>query len=125
MSVQLDHTIVHSRNQRESAEFLADVLGLDPPGHSAHFDTVQLQNGVTLDFMDSDSDFDGQHYAFLVDEHEFEAIVRRVRQRSIPFWADPFHRVPNRIYVDEGGRGFYFTDPGGHNLEVITKPQPT
>lgn len=29
MSVELNHTIVHSRDNRESAEFLARLLGLE------------------------------------------------------------------------------------------------
>ncbi len=44
MSIELNHTIVHARNKRESANFLSEIMGLphfggrgvyfeDPSGH--------------------------------------------------------------------------------------------
>jgi catechol 2,3-dioxygenase-like lactoylglutathione lyase family enzyme len=122
MSVRLNHTIVHARDQRESAAFLAEILGVKPPVRFAHFDTVELANEVTLDFMDAGEGFDVQHFAFLVEEAEFDAIFGRIRERSIPYWADPFRRVPNEINTNDGGRGVYFNDPSGHVLEIITRP---
>ncbi len=122
MSIGLNHTIVHSRDQRRSAVFLSELLGLEPPRRYAHFDVVQLDNGVTLDFMDSDSEIEVQHYAFLVDENEFDAIFERIQERSIPFWADPQHQLANEINTNDGGRGLYFDDPSGHRLEIITRP---
>jgi catechol 2,3-dioxygenase-like lactoylglutathione lyase family enzyme len=63
-----------------------------------------------------------QHYAFLVDENEFDQIFGRIRDRGLPYWADPFRRDPGRINDWDGGRGVYFDDPDGHLLEVITRP---
>jgi len=121
MRVELDHTIVHSRDQRQSAVFLAEILGLGQPKKFGHFDTVQLGNGVTLDFMDAGPNLMAQHYAFLVDENSFDEILSRIRERGIEYWADPLHKVRNTINTDHGGRGLYFNDPSGHNLEVLTK----
>lgn len=122
MSVRLNHTIVHAKDQQESAIFFSEILGLDPPVPISHFLSVELDNGVTLDFMESAPGFDTQHYAFLVDEAEFDAIFGRILLRSIPYWADPLHRIPKEINTEDGGRGVYFEDPSGHNLEMITKP---
>ncbi len=122
MSVQLNHTVVHARDQARSAEFLAEILGIGPPTRFSHFHAVALDNGVTLDFMSSDSEFDVQHYAFLVGESEFDEIFGRIRERSLPYWADPYHRIPNQINTNDGGRGVYFEDPSGHILEIITRP---
>ena len=55
-----------------------------------------------------------------VSEEEFDAIFARVTDRGITYWADPGHQEEKRI--NNHGRGFYFEDPSGHNLEVLTRP---
>ncbi|GAB3976867.1 hypothetical protein GCM10029978_064960 [Actinoallomurus acanthiterrae] len=73
--------------------------------------------------MDSDADrIDPQHYAFLVSEEEFDAIFGRIQEAGVTYYADPFHQEPGRINHLDGGRGAYFSDPNGHNLEIITRP---
>ena len=49
-------------------------------------------------------------------------IFGRVRERSLPYWADPAQKQAGEINHHDGGRGFYFEDPDGHFLEVITRP---
>jgi catechol 2,3-dioxygenase-like lactoylglutathione lyase family enzyme len=122
MAVQLNHTIVASRNRDASARFLAEILGLPDPVPFGPFMTVETANNVTLDFVESAGDITGQHYAFLVSEEEFDVIFGRIEQRGLAYWADPFHRTPRRINRNDGGRGVYFDDPNGHNLEIITRP---
>jgi hypothetical protein len=73
MSVQFDHTIVPVHDKRDSAKFLADVLG-------------------------------------------------RIHERGLPYWADPRRSRPCEIGVRDRGRGFSFTDPSSHFLEVLTRP---
>ena len=51
MPVELNHTIVHARDPAASAAFLAEVLGLAPPFRFGPFHSVQLDNGVTLDYL--------------------------------------------------------------------------
>src|SRR6476646_1596682 len=34
----------------------------------------------------------------------------------------PFHRQPNAINTNDGGRGVYWDDPNGTILEIITRP---
>jgi len=63
-----------------------------------------------------------RHYAFLVTEEEFDQIFGRIRERGLPYWADPFERHPGEINHDDGGRGMYWHDPDGHVLEIITRP---
>lgn len=122
MAVQLNHTIVAARDKMASAAFLAEIFGLPEPAPFGPFMTVQADNDVTLDFADSDGEITGQHYAFLVSEEEFDQILGRVRDRGLTFWADPSHTRPNEINTRDGGRGFYFDDPVGHNLEALTRP---
>ncbi|HEX7354470.1 MAG TPA: VOC family protein [Mycobacteriales bacterium] len=120
MAVHLDHTIVHSRDKHASAAFLARILGLAPPVTVGHFVAVETGNGVSLDYDDA-SDVRPQHYAFLVDEDEFDAIFDRVKADDVAYFADSGHRRRGEINTRDGGRGFYFCDPDGHNLEVLTR----
>ncbi|GAA2809943.1 VOC family protein [Kitasatospora paracochleata] len=122
MPVQLNHTILSARDNRKSAHFLAEMLGLPAPVHYEPFMVVQLTNDVSLDVLRVDGPITPQHYAFLVSEEEFDEIFGRVKERELPYWADPFHRHPDRINTWHGGRGVYFDDPDGHSLEVMTRP---
>ena len=122
MAIQLNHTIVAARDKRESATFLAEILGLDPPVPFGPFLVVGVDNDVTLDFIDDPGPIHSQHYAFLVSEGEFDEIFTRIRERGLPYWADPFRRQPGEINTHDGGRGVYWEDPNGHNLEIITRP---
>jgi catechol 2,3-dioxygenase-like lactoylglutathione lyase family enzyme len=121
MPVHLNHTIVAARDKRTSAAFLTDVLGLEPPTAYGPFAVVQLDNDVSLDFIDDDQ-VHPRHYAFLVTEEEFDAIFGRIRVRGLDFWADPFEHQPGEINTNDGGRGVYWHDPDGHVLEIITRP---
>ncbi|HEX5118438.1 MAG TPA: VOC family protein [Pseudonocardiaceae bacterium] len=123
MPVELNHTIVNSRDRRESAEFLAHILGLTVEPEFGPFLPVATSNGVTLDFATAgDGPIVGQHYAFLVSDEEFDAAFARIQQAGITYYADPFHQRPNEINHNDGGNGVYFPDPDGHNMEIITRP---
>jgi len=122
MSVKLNHTIVHSRDKHASARFLVDILGLQAPTTYGPFVVVQVDNEVSLDFLDGIDQIRPQHYAFLVGDSEFDEIYGRIVERGLPYWADPYHRAPQAINTNDGGRGLYWDDPDGHVLEIITVP---
>jgi catechol 2,3-dioxygenase-like lactoylglutathione lyase family enzyme len=122
MAVQLNHTIVSARDKRESATFLAEILGLDAPTPYHRFLVVQVANDVSLDFMDDDLPISPRHYAFLVTETEFDEILGRIRERGLQYWGDPGRHRHGEINTDDGGRGAYWEDPNGHFLEIITRP---
>ena len=122
MAVQLNHTIVHARDAKASAEFVADVLGLPAARRFYHFWIVNTANGVSLDFLETDEEIQVAHYAFLVTEAEFDEIFARIQGRGLAYWADPAGRRLKQINHNDGGRGVYFRDPAGHYLEIITRP---
>jgi catechol 2,3-dioxygenase-like lactoylglutathione lyase family enzyme len=121
MSVELNHTIVWATDREVSAEFLAGILGLRVGPVAGPFRQLRVANGVTLDFATAEGGVDGQHYAFLVGDEEFDAAMARLRASGVPFWADPFHRAPGEINHELGGRGVYFADADGHNMELLTR----
>jgi catechol 2,3-dioxygenase-like lactoylglutathione lyase family enzyme len=122
MPVQLNHTIVRSHDREASARFLTDILGLPDAASFGPFLVVELDNGVSLDFAESEAEIASQHYAFLITEAEFDEIYARIRDRDIDYWADPGRSRPGAINHRDGGRGLYFQDPNGHFLEIITRP---
>ncbi|MFJ9583052.1 VOC family protein [Streptomyces acidicola] len=122
MSVELNHTIVAAHDKQASAQFLADILGLEVSPEFGPFIPVEITNGVTLDYADTSGPITPQHYAFLVSEADFDQIFARVRAAGLTYWADPYHRRSMEINRNDGGRGTYFDDPNGHRLEILTRP---
>jgi catechol 2,3-dioxygenase-like lactoylglutathione lyase family enzyme len=121
MTVQLNHTIVAARDKQRSAAFLTEILGLPDAQTYGPFFVVEVDNGASLDFHDTEGEITPQHYAFLIGEDDFDEIFGRIRERKLPYWADPFKSQPGEINRNDGGRGVYFDDPDGHLLEVITR----
>lgn len=122
MTITFNHTIVAAKDKAESAGFFTELFGLPAATPFGHFLAVELEHGVSLDFADSGDDIRPQHYAFLVSEDDFDAIHGRIRDRGLEHWADPRGARPGEINHNDGGRGVYFRDPGGHYLEILTRP---
>jgi len=122
MPVEFNHTIVWCHDKQASAGFFAEILGRPEPKPFYHFLVVDLDNGVSLDFMEKDGKVALQHYAFLISEAEFDEVFARIEQRGLDYWADPTKSKPGEINRNDDGRGVYFDDPNGHLLEVLTRP---
>jgi catechol 2,3-dioxygenase-like lactoylglutathione lyase family enzyme len=131
MTIRLDHTIVPAKDKLASAEFFAEIFGLTvKPGHFAE---VQVNESLTFAFADEPEAWGGpgfdprtgesHHYAFHVSDAEFDAIFARVKARGLPYGGGPFSHTDGEINTRRGGRGFYFEDPNGHLLEVMTVPE--
>jgi catechol 2,3-dioxygenase-like lactoylglutathione lyase family enzyme len=130
MTIRLDHTIVPAKDKRVSAAFFAEVFGLEVKPGPGYFAQVQVNESLTLDFADDPEDWGGdaggktsQHYAFHVSEEEFDAIFGRIEARGIAYGSEPDSPADGTINTRRGGRGFYFEDPYGHLLEVMTVPE--
>jgi len=118
---ELNHIIIPARDKQASAQFLADILGVTPGAQWGPFIPVRTANGVTLDFVDS-KDVRTQHYAFLVNDQEFDWGLARLQKDGVKIYAGPHKELPGEINHHDGGRGVYFEDPDGHLLELITTP---
>ncbi len=133
MAIRLDHTIVPAKDKNASAKFFAEILGLTVKPGPSYFAQVQVNESLTFDFADEPEDWGGPgfdpgighslHYAFHVSEAEFEAIFSRVKAKAIPYGSEPDSHTDGKINTRRGGRGFYFEDPNGHLLEVMTVPE--
>jgi catechol 2,3-dioxygenase-like lactoylglutathione lyase family enzyme len=119
MAIMLDHTIVPARDKEASARFFARIFGLRYDGPMAHFAPVRVNDTLTLDF-DTGTTFEHHHYAFRVSDAEFDAIFARVTADGLAYGSGPTALTDGAINHRRGGRGFYFRDPNGHVLEVLT-----
>ena len=120
MTIILNHTIVPVRDKQASAQFFAKIFGLAVEPGVGHFVAVRVNDTLTLDFADRE-EFEPHHYAFHVSDSEFDAIFARVQEAGISYSSDPMHENLGQINHRRGGRGFYFFDPNGHNLELLTR----
>ena len=118
--ITLNHTIVPAQDKEASAKFFAEIFGLQYQSPQGHFAPVRVNESLTLDFDNRDR-FESHHYAFHVTDEEFEAIFARVKEKDIPFGSGPGSQDDMQINTRRGGRGFYFRDPNGHSLELLTR----
>ncbi len=121
MAIQLDHTIVPSRHKSESARRLAELLGV-PWGEAAAgpFTAVYVNDGLTLDFIDTDEDFPVYHFCFRVSKDEFDAILARIKAAGIAYRSAVRGPVDMQVDTQFGGEGIYWNDPDGHQWEMLT-----
>jgi catechol 2,3-dioxygenase-like lactoylglutathione lyase family enzyme len=122
---QLNHHIVHAWDPQASAEYLAEMLDLEPPKPFGPFFVVDAANGVSLDYIavgDAWEDIRPEHYAFLVDDEQWDRTFARIVEKGQDYFADPATNERNQINHHDSGRGVYWFDPNGHFLEILTTP---
>jgi catechol 2,3-dioxygenase-like lactoylglutathione lyase family enzyme len=121
MTVHLDHTIVPSRDKAASARLLGQLLGVEWAESGAGlFAPVYVNDGLTLDFIDTDEDFPIYHFCFRVSEDEFDAILGRIKAAGIKYRSTVRGPMDMQISTQFGGRGIYWNEPDGHQWEMLT-----
>src|SRR6478609_902082 len=90
MGIELDHFIVSARDKVAAAEQLAGLLGVPwaAQAQAGPFAAVYLNEGLTLDFYQTDEPFPIEHFCFRVGPAEFEAILARIKAAGIAFRSD-------------------------------------
>ena len=121
MTIHLDHTIVPTHNKAASAKLLADLLqvpwaeaGVGP------FAPVFVNDGLTLDFIDTDEAFPIYHFCFRVDQEEFNSILGRIKAAGIKYRSTVHGPVDMQINTQRGGSNVYWNEPDGHQWELLT-----
>src|SRR6186997_1771939 len=105
MKVELDHTIVPSRDKVAAARLLGGLLGVPwAPSGIGPFAPVYVNDGLTLDFIDTDEDFPIYHFCFRVSDAEFDAILGRIESRGISYRSNVRGPEDRKINTGYGGR---------------------
>jgi catechol 2,3-dioxygenase-like lactoylglutathione lyase family enzyme len=122
MTIVLNHTIVPVRDKDAAARFFAQIFGLSYSGADGYFAKVRVNDQLTLLFDDNPT-HESHHLAFHVGDTEFDAVLARVKAAGIAYGSGPDRYEDGKLNDWGGGRGFYFKDPDGHLLELMTVPQ--
>jgi len=121
MTIQRDHTIVPSHNKVASAKRLAELLGVPwaatGPGP---FAPVYVNEGLTLDFIETDEDFPVYHFCFRVGQEEFNAILGSIKAAGIKYRSTVRGPMDMQINTQQGGNSIYWNEPDGHQWEMLT-----
>lgn len=120
MAITLNHTIVPAHDKEASARFFADIFGLTYEGPVGHFAPVRVNETLTLDFDNRDQ-FERHHYAFHVNDAEFDTIFDHIKVAGMAYGSGPRSLDDGQINTRRGGRGVYFRDLDGHVLELLTR----
>lgn len=122
MTIKFDHTIVVSNDRSISATFFRSLFDLPEAPSWGPFTNVQLSDGTLIQFAEPPvENIQPQHYAFHVTDNLFDAVVKRLSDGAVRYWADPHLTEESRINHHHNGRGVYFKDPAGHLMEVLTQ----
>lgn len=121
MSIELDHFLVPSHDQVAAARQLAGLLGVEwEPRTLGGFSPVYLNDGLTLDFQQTEDAFAVAHYCFRVTPERFHAIRDRLREAGVA-WRSTVNGPPDRASNhDYGGEMIYWNEPDGHQWEILT-----
>ena len=119
MTIQLDHFIVPTRDKVASAKLLAEILGVQwAESGLGPFSPVFINEGLTLDFIETDEPFPVHHYCFRVAQDEFDAILARLGAAGIQYRSTV--RGPMDMKVDPQYGNVYWNEPAGHQWEILT-----
>ena len=121
MTIELDHVLVPSHDRFAAAELLAGLLGV-PWSETGvgPFCPVFVNDGLTLDFDQSEGEFPVQHYCFRVSQVEFDAILGRIRDAGIAYRSQPHGPMDLQVNTQHGGSIVYWNEPDGHVWELLT-----
>ncbi len=119
MAIELDHFIVPTRNKIASAKLLAELLGVSwSESGIGPFSPVYINNGLTLDFIETDEPFPVHHYCFRVGQTEFNSILERIEGAGIKFRSTVRGPVDMQVGTEFGN--IYWNEPDGHQWEMLT-----
>lgn len=121
MTIELDHSIVPSHHKVASAKLLAELLGVPWAASGlGPFSPVYVNDGLTLDFIETTESFPVYHYCFRVSPADFDAILGRIVAAGIPYRSRVGGPMDRQINTDYGGNMIYWNEPDGHQWEILT-----
>ncbi|HEY3487955.1 MAG TPA: VOC family protein, partial [Gammaproteobacteria bacterium] len=76
-----------------------------------------VNDGLTLDFIQTDEAFPIYHFCFRVNQKEFDAILGRLKAKGIPYRSSV--RGPMDMQVSKEYGNVYWNEPDGHQWEML------
>ncbi|RZL03773.1 MAG: VOC family protein [Rubrivivax sp.] len=120
MAIQLDHVIVSAHHRDASGQRLADLLGVPcGPAREGPFFAVYINDGLTLDFIETDEPFPIEHFCFRVDDDTFDRILAQLQAAGIPYRSSVRGPADGQVNTAFGGKMVYWNEPEGHQWEIL------
>ena len=87
------------------------------------FSAVYVSGELTVDFDEvaPGAEVPLQHYAFRVDDAEFDALLARLKTLGIAWRSTPIGPDDFQVNTYGGGRIVYWREPDGHAWEALTQ----
>ena len=119
MTIALDHMSIATRDNVATAEFYARLFAGRYEGTRKDYAPVIVNDGLTLNFEIA-APVEARHYAFRMAPDEWVRVKDLLTEDAIPF-GDSTRTSDNSFYDRGGLKGFFFKDPNGHSVEIITQ----
>lgn len=121
MPIELDHTLVPSHHKLASAKMLAELLSVPwAESGAGPFSPVFVNQGFTLDFVETAEPYPIHHFCFRVQQPEFDAILARIQSAGIAYRSSVRGPMDGQVNTDFGGNMVYWNEPDGHQWEMLT-----
>jgi hypothetical protein len=121
MPIELDHTIVPSHHAAASARRLAELLDVPWSAQGVGpFSPVYVNDGLTLDFIDTADPYPVYHFCFRVSQQKFDEILARLNAAGIAYRSSVRGPQDMMVNTDYGGSMVYWNEPDGHQWEMLT-----
>ena len=120
----IDHIILNVNDLDSTVAFYTEILGFTDEGQDGPFRVLRVSEDFTIQVAPWGTK-GNEHYAFVLDRAEFDAVFERLKERGIPY-GNAFDSVgSNRGPGHESGAHgiaptVYFFDPNHHLLEIRT-----
>jgi hypothetical protein len=133
MDITLDHLIVPAHDRVQTARLLAQIFdvpwneeaALNVPWRAAptsrRFSVVFVNEQLSLEIDEIEEPIRPAHFCFRMNEDMLKQIAQRLTLLGITYRSTPLGTPDGQMYrLDNGGCGFYWSEPDGHVWEVLT-----
>ncbi len=123
--MDLDHTIIPVEDKEAASQLMARVMGWEFLGVRGTQGHVRVNDTLVVRFDDKELDGERKslHFAFHVEDGEFDAILERLVTEGLEYGTSP--RDKNMQWNElNGGRRTFFSDSNGHSFELMTAASP-
>ena len=123
--MDLDHTVIPVKDKDTASRLMARVMGWEFLGIRGSQGHVRVNDTLVVRFDDKEAgeEHKSQHFAFHVEESEFDAILERLVGEGLAYGINT--REMNMQWNElNGGRRIFFKDHNGHSYELMTAASP-
>ena len=79
-----------------------------------------MNEGLTLDFVETADPFPIYHFCFRVDQAAFDTVLARIRAAGVAYRSSVRGPMDVQVNTDCGGNMVYWNEPDGHPWEMLT-----